>query len=155
MIKTHNQSGFTIVDILIATAIVSLLVGPLLALVSASIRIPAQDTASLRTSHSMQSGASSLSKDLQMAAATDLVDAAPPVSSVTLSWTDEYNSTGTYHSTTYSLSGTDLRRNYDGTITTVARSISDIDFSINSKVVTVAVTSGGKQLTYTFALRPS
>ena len=129
--------------------------GSLTALVSASIRIPARDSANLGANHTIQSGASSLSKDLQMAASTDLVHAAPPVSSATLSWTDEYNSTGTYHSSTYSLSGTDLRRDYDGAVTTVARNISAIDFSINSKVVTVAITSGGKQLTYTFALRPS
>jgi len=155
MTGIQSQRGVALLEILVATAIVGLIGGGLMALISASIRIPAQGTADLTANFSMQRAASSLSKDLQMAAFTDLVDAAPPVSSVTLSWTDEYNSAGTNHSSMYSLSSTDLRRNYDGTVTTMARNISAIDFSINGKAVTVGITSEGKQFTYTFALRPN
>ena len=41
--------------------------------------------------------------DDQMAQTTDLVDAAPPVGSLTLNWTDEFGGAAAPHTTVYSL----------------------------------------------------
>ena len=76
-----------------------------------------------------------------MAQSSDLVDEAAPVDNLTLSWMEWYNLSAVPHVSTYWLSGTDLKRDYDGTVTTVARNISSIAFSQTGRVITVVVAS--------------
>ena len=87
-----------------------------------------------------------LKKDFQMAQSTSLTDGAPPQSSVTLSWTD-FTGWATEetrdHSSTYALSGTELRRTYDGTVRVVGRHITSIGFTQNGRVVTIVITDTG------------
>lgn len=77
-------------------------------------------------------------KDARSALSTNLADGGPPVSAVTLSWTD---SGGGPHSSSYSLSGTQLQRNYDGSVLTVARHLSSIQFSRSGQLITVNLVS--------------
>ena len=88
-----------------------------------------------------------LKKDLQMAQSTSLTDGDPiPQSSVTLDWTD-YTGWAMEetrdHSSTYSLSGTELLRTYDGTVSVVGRHITSIGFTQNDTVINVAITATG------------
>ena len=104
-----------------------------------------------------------LSRDIQMAKTTTLVDEALPVSApVTLSWTDEFGGTTTSHSATYDLVGTDIRRTYDGATHTVGRNVTSVTFSLQGRLITVDLTSTddkwadvSKQFTHYFYLRPS
>ncbi len=99
-----------------------------------------------------------LTLDGERAEATNLVNGASPAGSMTLSWT----SGGQAHTSTFSLSGTELKRNYNGTNTTVARHISSVGFSIAAQLVTVTITSTpegrvgvSEQATYKIWLRPT
>jgi hypothetical protein len=76
-----------------------------------------------------------------MAEATDLIDGAPPVDSIRLNWTDGYSEP---HSSTYSLSSTELECNCDGTTIMVARYISAIGFSISGNLLTVDIESSAQ-----------
>ena len=82
-----------------------------------------------------------VSRDILMAAGSDLVDGAPPVNQLTLSWIEWYDLAGLPHSVTYELSGSNLDRDYDGVVTTVARNISSIEFARTDRVIEVVVTS--------------
>jgi len=79
-----------------------------------------------------------VAKDARSALSTDLVDGGPPVAAMTLSWTD---GGGGPHSSSYSLSGTQLRRNYDGAVLTVARHLSSMQFSLSGQLITVSLVS--------------
>ena len=77
-------------------------------------------------------------KDARAAQTTDLADGAPAVNSMTLSWID---GSGTPHSSSYSLLGSELRRNYDGAVLSIARNLSSIQFSRSSQLITVSLVS--------------
>lgn len=71
--------------------------------------------------------------DALNAESTDLVDGGPPVAGATLTWAD---SSGQAHSATYTLSGADLNRNYDGAQHTIARKVASAGFSLTSGTLT-------------------
>jgi hypothetical protein len=85
--------------------------------------------------------------DLQMAQNTNLADGDPiPQSSVSLNWIDNTGfvaANESAHSSNYTLSGTELIRNYDGTTKIVGRHISSIGFIQNGSVVTCNLTATG------------
>ena len=87
-----------------------------------------------------------------------------PVNSMVVAWTDEtgyvlddpsYVPGDELHCIKYSLSGTNLLRNYDGantcaaagTVTIVARHVADIQFSRVGNFITVAITSSYEDVT--------
>jgi hypothetical protein len=77
-------------------------------------------------------------KDARAAQTTNLADGGPAVNSMTLSWVD---GSGVPHSSSYALVGSDLRRNYDGAVLSLARNLSSIQFSRSSQLITVSVVS--------------
>jgi len=82
-----------------------------------------------------------ISQDCMMAQNSNLVDGAAPVDQLTLSWREWYQLSAVPHASTYWLSGNDLKRDYDGVVTTVARNISSIAFSQTDRIITWRVTS--------------
>lgn len=86
-----------------------------------------------------------LTRDVVMGQSTDLVDGAPEVSQMTMTWNDYTGWAGeegyVSHSVTYTYSGTELQRNYDGVVTTIGRYLTDVGFSLDGRCVTVALTS--------------
>ena len=74
-----------------------------------------------------------------MAASTDLMEEADPVDHLTLTWIERYDFVNIPHSSSYSLEGTQLRRDYDGIVTIVARNISKIEFSQTGRLLTVSI----------------
>jgi len=79
---------------------------------------------------------------------TDLTDGNPvPQSSVNLIWTD-YSHFGSEnltrsHSSSYTLSGTNLLRNYDSTESITSRQITSIGFTQDGRVINVIITATG------------
>ena len=97
-----------------------------------------------------------------MAESTDFVEGADPVDCLTLTWIEWYDFVNMPHSSSYYLEDTQLQRDYDGAVTTLARNISKIEFSQAGRILTVSVTctppwwcpNGEVQKTYRVYLRP-
>jgi prepilin-type N-terminal cleavage/methylation domain-containing protein len=156
MIK-QGEKGMTLIELLVATAIMAMIIGVIGLAIYQFLSVTERSNSDLSALHGVENAARWISRDGQMAEATDLVPGAPHVDSVRLNWTDGY---GALHSSAYSLSGTELERNYDGTVITVARHISAIEFSINGDLLTVHIESSvpgrwheTQEMTYKVCLR--
>ncbi len=98
-----------------------------------------------------------------MAESTDLVEGADLVNQLTLNWIERYDFANIPHSSSYYLEGTQLQRDYDGTVSTVARNISKIEFSQTGRLLTVSISCTPQwwdpqrtvQKTYRIYLRPA
>jgi len=143
-----RQKGFTLIEVLVVTAIGGVLVmGIMLSIfniVWGTGRTNSQVVALTDVNHA----ALSIKKDLMMTQYTNLTDGSPvPQSSVTLSWIDytgfESENQSSSHSSSYTLSGTELQRNYDGTVSIVGRNIASIGFTQNGKAINVVITATG------------
>lgn len=142
-----NQKGFTLIELLVALAVGAvIMMGIVLAIhqvVWGTSRSNSLVVALVDVNHATLS----IKKDIQMAQDTDLIDGDPvPQSSVTLTWTDytgfeeEENKS---HYSTYTLSGTELHREYDGTLSIVGRHITSVGFIQNDRIVTANITATG------------
>ncbi len=157
MINLRGQRGFTLVETLLAIGIAAVITGTLATAAFQIFDKSARGQTVLRALQDIQNAGRWIYRDGERAATTDLVDAAPPVDSMSLSWTDD----GQPHTATYSLSGTELIRDHNSTLTTVARYISAADFSISNRLITVDLTSTpdgsgvSKPITYSVWLRPA
>jgi type II secretory pathway pseudopilin PulG len=141
MSRRSRLKGFTGVELLVTLAIAGMIAGVSLPLFFHEIRGTA--TARVVTGAALATGSAGswISADAKMAKASNLVDGAAPVSQLTLTWVEWYKLAGVPHSSTYTLSGTDLLRDYDGTVTIVARNISGIAFSQAGRVITLSVSA--------------
>jgi prepilin-type N-terminal cleavage/methylation domain-containing protein len=161
-----NHRGFTVVEFLVTLAVGGMvLAGIVPAIFQMTVGLTRNNGEGIALSD-IQNAAHWLTRDLQMAHTTDLIDLAPPVSQVTLSWNDltewAVNEGSVSHSATYTYSGTTLQRNYDGQVSIVARHLTYVGFSINGRLVTVTLTSSPEDLmprssetrTYLIYLRP-
>ena len=102
----------------------------------------------------LRKGLSWLAVDVRMAKGTDLADLAPAVSSVTFTWTDEFNNSAAPHTSSYALVGNRLVRTYDGSAHTVARRVLSVEFSRSDKTVTAQLElDAGAGTTRTISLR--
>lgn len=139
-----NQKGITMVELIIAIAITSLIVSGLGTAIYMIINVTGRGNDEASALHDIQNAAYYISSDAQMASITDLIDGAEPVDNLSLEWTDGF---GNSHSSSYWLSGTTLQRDYDSTTTTVARYVSSLEFSISGSVLTFYVesTPSGRQ----------
>lgn len=140
-----RQRGFTLVELLVALAIGSVvLTGSLLTfeqVFSGTIRARNQTIAV----NDVNFAAARIKRDIEMAQTTNLTDAVPQTS-VTLTWIDysQFASENvTPHSSTYTLSGTQLLRNYDGTVSIIGRNTTSIGFTLNGRVITTSITATG------------
>jgi len=142
-----NQKGFTLIELLVALAVGAVI------LVGIVISIHQVSWGTIRSrSHvvamtDIHFAILPIKQDIQMAQDTDLTDGDPiPQSSVTLTWTDytgfEEDENKSHYST-YTLSGTELHRDYDGTVSIVGRHITSVGFIQNDRIVTVNITVTG------------
>ena len=158
MMSLGDQKGLTLVEVIVAAGIAALVVGALGTAIHQFIMTSERGNDKLRALHDVQNAAYWLTLDGERAEATNLVNGAPAAGRMTLSWT----SGGQDHTSTFSLSGTELKRDHNGTITTVARHVSSVGFSIAAQLLTVTITSTpegrvgiNEQATYKIWLRPT
>jgi len=158
MTNLSGQKGTTLVEVLVATAIVGLIVGALVTAIHQFITTTERGNQKLRALHDVQNLGHWLTLDGERAQSTNLIDGAPAVASMTVSWTNE----GQVQTSTYSLSGTELKRDLNGTVTTVARHVSTAGFSVAGRLATVTISSTpegrwgvSEQATYQIWLRPT
>ena len=93
-----------------------------------------------------------INRDLSQALTTDLTFSDPPVDHMRVEWIDltGWATEGSEsHFAEYTLVGTDLMREFDGTTQIVARRISNIAFSRVDNFITVAISSTLRDTTET------
>ena len=134
-----RQKGMTLLELLVGMAITAMILSGILALIYHEVTSTATAKASVTAAHEITNAARWLSQDAMMAESTDLAEGADSVNHLTLAWIERYDFANIPHSSSYSLCSTELRRDYDGTVTTVAQNISKIEFSQNGSVLTVSI----------------
>lgn len=149
----RDRRGFTTLELLVVCTIGAMSAGLISqALVQMTQRVSAEVT-SLHASSAARTASFWLGRDLQMAQSTNLADGAPPSSSLTMSWTNYFGSSSQAHSAAYAVVGSDLRRTYDGTQTTVARGVESVQFQRAGEQVWAVVRSGGQDYTAAVTMR--
>jgi len=143
-----KQKGFTLVEILVVMGVGSMILMGALLSVQQVLWGTDRSNSQVEALTDINQAALRIKRDLMMTQETDLNDGGTvPQSSVTLSWTDctgfgSENQTRS-HSSSYTLSGTDLLRNYDGTESIVGRQITSLGFTQDGRVISVVITATG------------
>lgn len=158
MNRNAGQKGIVLLELVVAAGITAMIATVLSSTIFQVVGVSERGSDRLKALHAVQNAAHWVNLDAGRAEASDLTPGAQPVDAMTLTWTEGAEP----HSVTYSLSGTDLRRNHNGQVSTVARYVSSAGFSLFDGVITVAMTSspGGrwgisKDMTLKVWLRPT
>ena len=157
MNSIRRQDGFTLVEILVALGIAALITSVIGTAIFQILDRSARGGETVRALNDIQNAGQWLYLDGERAETTDLIENDPPVNSMILNWVAD----GQSHTATYTISGTELERDHNGTVTTVARYVSNAEFSISNRLITVSLTStpgstgASKDITYNVWLRPN
>jgi prepilin-type N-terminal cleavage/methylation domain-containing protein len=142
-----KQKGFTLIEILVVMAVGGMIMAAALLTIYQIVWGTERSNDQVMALTDAHYAAMWLKWDLQMAQNTNLDDGDPvPQSSVSLNWIDNTGfvaANESVHSSNYTLLGTELIRNYDGTTKIVGRHISSIGFIQNGSVVTCNLTATG------------
>ena len=144
-----GQKGFTLVELLITTAITGLIVSFLGTAIYQIITVTEYGNEKMTAMHELQNAAHWVSLDGQRASAAsggnELILTLPDDSSIT-----------------YSLVGTDFQRMAGGSNMTLARNITSANFSVENRLITMTITSSpegrdnvSENGTYKVYLRPT
>lgn len=145
----ENKRGMTLLEVVVATAIVAVLTTALGQSFFAVLRNSESNNGHMLAATGIQNAAHRLGSDGQMAQNTDLVPGAAAVASLNLNWIDPV--TGDSYEVDYFLSGNELRRREsmngeEQNTRTVARFITGILFSQplgDERLFTVSIASSG------------
>lgn len=144
-----GERGYTLVETLIAIAITGCIAAVLGLVTRQVVTVPEQGNEHIDALHALQSAAHWVSLDGQAAAS------ATGGSSLILTMTD--NAT-----VSYVLSGSDLQRTGDNVTRTVAEDISDVNFVVQGRTITMNIIAapGGRwsvseNQTYVITMRPT
>ena len=154
----NKQAGYALVEILMAVALSSIILTGIGTTLRQFILVGDRGAAQLSILHSVQNAGLWITRDGSRAETVDLADGAQPAGSMTVTW----NADGQAHTATYTLSGTQLQRNHNGNVTTVARHVTAAGFSLGGDLITATVTSAisghvdsSETAVYKVWLRPS
>ena len=140
-----KQKGFTLIEVLVGMLvggmIMSAVIGSVYQITTGTGKVNWEST----TLADMENAAHCIVRDVMMAHSTDLEPGEPPMDGLHISWQDLTNAAlleeSVAHSITYTHSGKELQRNYDGVVTIIGRDLDDVSFGINGRVVSVNMTS--------------
>lgn len=158
----REEEGLGLVETLLGIVLTVTLVGALVAMVYTAGKGVDTNNSKITAFREIENAAGFMGGDVAMAKYTDLVDGAGAVSTVTLEWTDYYNSTSVGHKSVYALSSGKLQRTYDGVVSNPAKNVTAVGFSKSGSLITVTLTvsatEGSTQFstskTYKFYMRP-
>jgi len=140
-----NQKGFTLIEILVAMAVGGMVMAGIVTAVFQIVHGAGQIKEESVALSDIDNAAHWLTRDVVLGQTTDLVNGAPQVSQMTLTWNDSTwwaeQEESIAHSVIYTYSGTELQRNYDGVVTTVGRQLTNVGFSLDGRLVTITLTS--------------
>ena len=134
-----GQKGMTLIELMVSLAITGMVVSAALGLIFHEFRGTAIAKTYVTAAHEIGNAARWISQDGMMAESSGLVEGAHPADYLNLTWIERYDFANIPHSSSYYLEGTQLRRDYDGTVTTVARDISKIEFSQTGRLLTLSI----------------
>jgi prepilin-type N-terminal cleavage/methylation domain-containing protein len=137
--KQDRQKGMTLLELMAAMAIMVLVMVGALAVIFQEYGGTDIAKTKVTAAHEISNAARRISQDGMMAENTNLTEEVDPVNQLTLNWIERYDFANIPHSSNYTLYGTELRRNYDGVETTVARNISQLEFSQSGDLLTVSI----------------
>lgn len=163
-----NERGLALVEVMVSTALVAIILGVLTTIVYRTGQGVDGNNSQITVFRSIEDAASFIGGDVNMAKYTSLSADNATATTATFEWTDFYEDQNFGHRSIYSLSGTDLYRDYDGVIKVVAKNFSALTFSrgtvaqgkdrLITVTITVTATEGPKQFgetkTFRFKLRP-
>lgn len=163
MHKQERQKGTTLLELLVALSIVTLIMGGVVALIFQEYRGTNLAKTYVTAAHEIRRAARWISQDTMMAESTNLVEGTESTDNVTLNWIERSDFANLPHSSSYYLLDDQLQRNYDGTITTVAQNISMVNFSQTGRLMTVSISCTPRwwnpnntvEKTYRIYLRPT
>ncbi len=142
-----RQKGFTLVEVLVVLAVGGVLLTGLVTSIFQVTTFTDRSNSQGIALADLHPATLQIKKDLQMAQDTSLTtDGVPQQDSISLDWTDYTHLEGTEnhnHSCNYALSGTELRRTYDGTESIVGRNITSVVFTQDGRLVNVVITATG------------
>ena len=150
----RRERGFTLIEILVAMAIGGLLVPVVVSGIFAVTRGTQKINTDLVIMADVDGASSWITRDLSQAQTTDVVSGAPPVDHMRVDWTDltGWAAEGSEdHYVEYTLSGSELLRDFDGVTQIVARRISTIAFSRVDNFITVVIGSSLRDTTETLS----
>ncbi len=144
----HSQNGFTLLELVVATAVVGLILPLTITFTFQVIRGTARINQDLVIQQDLDNASTWFNRDLSQAQQINLADQGT-ATSIRIDWLDETgwgaDSGNPAHYVEYSLVGTDLQRIYDGVTSIVGRSVASITFSRTCtsicNVVSVSITS--------------
>ena len=140
-----NQKGFTLIEILVAMLVGGMITAGVITGIFQIVYGAGQIREENVALSDIDSAAHWLTRDAILGQSTDLVDGAPEVSQMTLTWNDftwwAEQEESVSHYVTYTYSGTALQRNYDGVVTTVGRHLTNVGFSLDGRMVIITLTS--------------
>jgi len=139
MNRQDKQKGMTLLELLVSMAITAMILSGIVALIFQEYSGTATAKTAVTAAHEIGTAARWISQDGMMAESTNLVEGADPVDHLTLTWIERYDFANIPHSSSYTLCDTQLCRDYDSTVTTVAQHISKVEFSQTGHLVTVSV----------------
>lgn len=122
----RNQQGFTLVEVLVGVAILSIILGTIGAAFFQSVSTQQTIVADGLAINEARKGLSWFAPDARMAQHADVGDEGD---TLTLSWTDDFDFRFDCHTSSYELVGDTLNRTYDGTTHTIARRVVSVTFS--------------------------
>ena len=144
-----NQKGFTLVELLVFVAVGGLVMVGVLGIIFQVLWNSSRGNERVEALNDVSYATEWIKRDIKMAQYVDLINGNPtPQSSVELWWID-YTSFATEnqstHSSTYTLSDTELLRTYDDTTMIIGRHITYLGFTRNDTVITCNITATGSR----------
>ena len=132
-----SSGGFTLVEMLVGIGIMGLAVGFIGAALFQTVGLSKEWSDDVLATKETRHAASWFARDALNAQTVDLADGAPPVSSVTIDWTDQDD---VAHTAVYAIVGERLVRSFGGASITVARQVVSASFSRSDQVITFSLT---------------
>lgn len=142
-----NQKGFTLLEVLVTLVVGTVILFGVVGAIFMVMRGVPEIREEAVVLADIERAAHWLNRDVPMGRDIDLVDAAPPVAQMTITWLDYTKAADLEESVSHSVSYTwspgtgELERNYDGLITIVGTRLTNVGFSLNDRSVTVTLTS--------------
>ncbi|MFC2033845.1 hypothetical protein ACFLTT_00370 [Chloroflexota bacterium] len=134
-----GQKGMILLETIAGVAISSIILSAVVGLIYHEIITTSSAKDSITATQEIDSAIRCISSDIMMAENSNLLAATSPIEQLNLSWMERYEFSNIPHNCTYQLVGTELKRDYDGVIKTIARDISSIAFSQVDNVITITI----------------